>query len=80
MRPRNFPERKNQRRKVALLEVLDRITFLENNPNLPGQFSNITQAAFEELVLDERIVKSARHIRTKKNRAGSVVGAKKRQE
>jgi hypothetical protein len=81
MKPSNFPERKNRRRKIALEnEVLDRIIFLEAHPKIPRRAFHLAKALEEADVLRSRIVPSARHERTKKNRAGSVIGAKKRQE
>lgn len=54
--PRNFHDRRNARRKRALA-------------NMPKR-ENRVAAANEMLILGERITSAARHIRTKKVRAG----------
>lgn len=82
MRPRNFPERVNRRRKVALVQLESQRLLIAGNPSLDLEHIEEyhAKALKEAEILRSRIVPSARHIRTKKNRAGSVVGAKTRRE
>lgn len=63
MKPMNFPERKNQRRKGALARLL---VFTESNMS-DGWLQN-RRRQIEDL--ERTIVPSARDVRTKKTRAG----------
>lgn len=63
MKPKNFPERVNERRKRALARLQSR---------LPSNMAHATVAQRQELhALQSRIVSDARGIRTKKQRGQS---------
>ena len=73
MKPKNFPERKNARRKVALAH---RNAELEHWQYTHSKLNAPPIALLNEIaILKERIVVNARDVRTKKRRTG-----KRRQE
>jgi len=59
MKPKNFPERKNARRKTALDSIFSRYEIPEE---IPINISIIIRN------LERKIVPSALHVKTKKNR------------
>lgn len=71
MRPWNFPERKNARRKQALVQLELQRLLVAKNPSLDLEHISEyhAKAVQEAEILKSRIVPSARHIRTKKNRS-----------
>lgn len=59
MKPKNFPERKNRRRREAQKRLYERMSHLWDIP---------LWMALEFETLTDRIMKSARDVRTKKDR------------